>query len=315
MFLLCIFTLLAQMVISLFPAGGMNTELQESGENQQRDDKKVYAGDQCTDQEGDKMIFFDSREHERQQLSAEKDDEIRILKEEKGKLLKLIEELRVQVDDSYVMKKKPHGIAVIINVFSVKGYGKRAGSKIDEENFRAILEFLKYAVKVLSNPTATEIHDQVSKIAEEDHMNHDSFILCGLSHGANDVLLGSDGEAVRISEITRLFDRKSCPSLEGKPKIFFIQTCREIVKDLPCSSMPNEPDYLIAYSTSAGYSSLRSPQHGSVYVNALCKVFRNNAHNHDLLSMLTMVSREVCEISGNMQCPAPVTLLRKKVFF
>lgn len=36
---------------------------------------------------------------------------------------------------------------------------------------------------------------------------------------------GTDGSHITVQYITNLFNGKNCPSLQGKPKLFFIQAC------------------------------------------------------------------------------------------
>ena len=83
-------------------------------------------------------------------------------------------------------------------------------------------------------------------------------------------------------------------------------------------SLPSEADFLFGYATPPGYVSWISPHYGSWYISKLCEVFVNYASKHDLLSMLTTVNRKVSEAytkQGYKQCPAPVILLRKQVWF
>lgn len=60
-----------------------------------------------------------------------------------------------------------------------------------------------------------------------DHYNADMFILFVLSHGCQGNIYGTDVEKVSIEEdITSCFSHENCPTLAGKPKIFFIQACQ-----------------------------------------------------------------------------------------
>ena len=226
------------------------------------------------------------------------------------------------------MKNKPHGVAVIISnsIFhtndpAIDALPTRRGSEIDEKKLCDLWKHFDYDIRVFSNYTAAEINNELLRIAKEDHTNHDSFILCLLSHGAHNIIFGTDGGVVKIDEIAKLFDHNSCPSLAGKPKVIIVQACREIDLEkigngkygyLPCSPIPNEVDFLIAYSTPLGYPSWRSPQHGSVYIEVFCEVLMRNAHDHDLVSILTMVNNEVYKKCN--QCPQPILQLRKKMF-
>ncbi|BFZ17750.1 hypothetical protein BsWGS_20789 [Bradybaena similaris] len=75
---------------------------------------------------------------------------------------------------------------------------------------------------------------------EYDHRNADCFVCAILSHGnetiveaeherlgvRKDILIGADGKAVSTNTVVDLFGDGACPSLIGKPRLFFIQACR-----------------------------------------------------------------------------------------
>ena len=245
------------------------------------------------------------------------------------------------VAEKYPMKKKPHGIAVIVNNYefyttdpSNEALPNRRGSQVDEENLRVTWEYLRYDVQILRNLTASELSRHLMQIAL--HMkeeNCDSFVCCILSHGYLDGVYGTDGKPVKINDIASSFKGISCPALVNKPKLFFIQACRGEDEDKGVAvqadargdkgdalrrSLPSEADFLFGYATPPGNVSWRSPQYGSWYISKLCEVLTDNSHHQDLLSMLTMVNSEVSQAyttKGYKQCPAPVTLLRRQVWF
>ena len=249
------------------------------------------------------------------------------------------------IEDSYQMDKNPHGIAVIINnhIFhstnpTERPMPNRRGSQVDEDKLHFIWKYLLYDVYVLKNCTASELVDELKKIASLNHEKYDSFVCCILSHGCLDGVYGADSKPVNVlKDIVCLFEGRHCPTLAGKPKMFFIQACRgddedqgvflddEIEKDGKydnkdgfCNSLPNDADFLLGYATPPGKVSWRSQQFGTWYISVLHQVFYDCALHRDLLSMLTIVNREVSRAytsQGYKQCPAPVTLLRKQVWF
>ena len=244
------------------------------------------------------------------------------------------------VGEKYPMSKTLHGIAVIINNFefhsTVPGEDplpERRGSHIDEENLRVTWEFLRYDVRIFRNLTTGELTRQLMQIALQNHEKYDSFVCCILSHGYLDSVYGTDSKPVKINDIASLFKGQFCPTLADKPKLFFMQTDRgddedkgipvqKDAKDDPddalCHSLPSEADFLFGYATPPGNVSWRSPRYGSWYISKLCEVFVDYSPQKDLLSMLTIVNHKVSEAytaHGFKQCPAPVTLLRKQVWF
>jgi len=235
--------------------------------------------------------------------------------------------------ERYLMNKRPHGIAVIINnlEFESTGYAdeecNRKGSDVDEKNLCVTWEYLQYDVRIFRNLKASQITHELMQIALQNHKNYDSFVCFILSHGDMDVVVGVDNQAVKISDLANLFKANSCPSLRNKPKLFFIQACRGEYKDRGVrdqkdggiySSLPSDSDFMFSYATPPGNVSWRTPRYGSWYIQSLCDVFVENAPQQDLVTMLLMVNSKVSEIytnEGYKQCPAPVIMLRKQVWF
>ena len=129
--------------------------------------------------------------------------------------------------EKYPMNKTPHGIAVIINNFKFHSFQDRRGSQVDEDNLRVTWEYLQYDVLILRNLTASELTHQLMEIALRSHEKYDSFVCCILSHGSSgDGVYGVDSKTVKINDIACLFKAHFCPTLAGKPKLFFIQSER-----------------------------------------------------------------------------------------
>ena len=59
-----------------------------------------------------------------------------------------------------------------------------------------------------------------------DHKDYDCFVCCILSHGVLSHLYGTNGRLVPIKDLTSVFQTNRCPSLAGKPKLFFLQACQ-----------------------------------------------------------------------------------------
>ncbi|KAK7480059.1 hypothetical protein BaRGS_00028696, partial [Batillaria attramentaria] len=81
--------------------------------------------------------------------------------------------------------------------------------------------------------------------------------------------------------------------------------------------VPNEADFLLAYSTVPGFVSYRDATQGSLFIGKLKELLNKHAHDHDIMDILTMVKHEVGKTPGKdgvMQAPATLTTLRKKVY-
>ena len=85
------------------------------------------------------------------------------------------------------------------------------------------------------------------------------------------------------------------------------------------SALPTEADYIIAYATLPGYVSWRNSEYGSWFIKALTDTMFEAAGKEHFLDILTEVNRRVAEEfqskGRNKQMPAPVTMLRRKLYF
>lgn len=164
----------------------------------------------------------------------------------------------------YPMTSKPKGITLIINneVFhpnpelTQKEKEKeeldiRHGSDKDVQSLEKLFEALDFKVKVERNIGRKRILDILDDISREDHREYDCFVLCLMSHGQDGLFYGADGETVPVESVRDFFNNAKCPSLKGKPKLFFIQACRGrgrekgVVADAPSAQSPQAaPNFL-----------------------------------------------------------------------
>ncbi|KAL7841046.1 hypothetical protein SRHO_G00247370 [Serrasalmus rhombeus] len=155
-----------------------------------------------------------------------------------------------------------------------------------------------------------------------------------LSHGDEGVLFGTDG-AVQLKDLTSLFRGDRCPSLVGKPKLFFIQACRGTDLDAGIEmdsnsdgspvKIPVEADFLYAYSTAPGYYSWRNTMTGSWFIQSLCEMINKYGRELEILHILTRVNHKVAldfESTSNSpifdakkQIPCVVSMLTKEMYF
>ena len=60
-------------------------------------------------------------------------------------------------------------------------------------------------------------------VSDSSHEEYDCFACAILTHGSkDDVLYARDGQ-MKLKEFTSPFHSNNCPSLAGKPKLFFVQ--------------------------------------------------------------------------------------------
>src|SRR5690349_382479 len=125
-----------------------------------------------------------------------------------------------------------------------------------------------------------------------------------MSHGDEDGKIFAADGLFTVQELWSPFVGNNCSSLIGKPKLFFIQSCRGkmtdpgvLLKPRKMSdtvdakrfqeyfAIPTLADLLVMYSTAEGYYSFRNPLDGSWFIQALCDELREN-RNGDLLTIL-----------------------------
>lgn len=209
----------------------------------------------------------------------------------------------------YNMNHVHRGMAIIFNHenFELSSLKARAGTNVDCENLQKTLTYLHFNVKVYKDFTLGQIQKLISEIADQDHTNNDCILIAILSHGELGYIYAKDYQ-YKLDTIGNYFTASRCPSLAGKPKLFFIQACQgdqldggitlrsrtETDSDSSMSyKIPIHADFLIAYSTIPGYYSWRNTTKGSWFMQSLCKEFMTNGKKYDILTLLTFVCQSV----------------------
>ncbi|XP_013412607.1 uncharacterized protein LOC106175244 [Lingula anatina] len=238
------------------------------------------------------------------------------------------------------------GRAVIINNVNFytddnPKYEDRYGTEIDVQRLTKLFEKLHYLVTTYTNRPAWKINKIALDEGQYDHGKYSSFIMVILSHGSKNTVIGSDGAHITYDQIRQPFTTTNCPSLKGKPKMFFISACQSDQSasgspedeaqgssqstrlNAPSVSgasgdPPDDADMILATATTPGKVSWRSTETGTRFVKSLVKVFSAKACEEDLASMLTQVNNEVASMtSGGRSQVSNIQLntLRKKLFF
>ena len=197
--------------------------------------------------------------------------------------------------DRYEMGEGRRGICLVINNVNFLGEDERRGGEIDEKKIAVLFsEELHFKVKVKRNLGGLEILRIAQKIAAKDHSQYSAFVFVIMSHGdKKDAIQGVDGRKAGVEDLMGEFTATNCPTLQNKPKLFFIQACRgqgsdsrkkrlpastdDIVGDsiaimnAPDSTLangvsPREADFLLAFATVPGYKAWRSKIAGSWFI-------------------------------------------------
>merc|ERR1719234_2208348 len=208
----------------------------------------------------------------------------------------------------YNMDNEFRGKAVIFNNMDFEHaeevLGYRSGSKKDADDMEKVLKKLDFDVDKYVDFTSSQIRNKLKRIAEDrEDRNADSdcLLVVVLSHGDEQDSIAAQDKWYPDEDLWNPFLAENCPSLRGKPKLFFLNACRGDKKDkgaetdnrgekkkVKRSKFPNHADFLIARSTVPGYSSWRNPEKGSPFIQALCEVLdpEKGCYDDDLLSLL-----------------------------
>ncbi|NXG71460.1 CASP8 protein, partial [Baryphthengus martii] len=251
-------------------------------------------------------------------------------------LLSYIFSLFLQLVESYEMKNNPHGYCVILNNYIFKNPDEaREGTKKDGEAVKTVFKWLQFETVEHMDLEAKQMYAKVKEYSRKDHSNMDCFVCFIFSHGEKDKLKGVDNEFVNIKDLVSCFSGSKCPSLAGKPKLFFIQACQGSVghpavtvkEDFsghletdatPMTSIPDLSDILVGMATVEDYESYRCTKTGSIYIQCLCDKMKLLCPDHkDLITILTEVNKEVGGrvLNGWKQMPKITSTLRKQLIF
>eukprot|EP00094_Tigriopus_californicus_P009381 TCALIF_09046-PA protein Name:"Similar to CASP2 Caspase-2 (Gallus gallus)" AED:0.11 eAED:0.11 QI:358/1/0.85/1/0.5/0.57/7/0/265 len=212
------------------------------------------------------------------------------------------------------MSSLPKGQCLIIDIEDFKNdlHPRRKGSHVDSTNLAVLFSQLGFQVKVTRNLTYSKLNVEITEFASsEKHVKGSMCIVIFLSHGTNDYLYTADGKKIEREWLLKQFNNEYCEWLQGKPKFFMFQACRGDDFDYGSKSKkvntdetdavpinnesnnfiktPSWEDYLIANATIPGYVAHRNTQRGSWFVECVCQVFMEHAHDTDIRDMLDKV--------------------------
>lgn len=250
--------------------------------------------------------------------------------------------LRTPIDSlDYNMCHKYRGICLILNNENFSPHGitrtltKRVGSHVDADSLENQFAKLGFEVVVRKDMTSSQIKQTLKQVSALDHTENDCFVCFVLTHGDHGNLYSYDGRYA-IDHLFGNFLGDNCPSLVGKPKLFFVQACQgskldpgvvvsvDALDAAHYFKIPTYADFMIAYSTLPGFYSFRNTEKGSWFVRALVQVLHDFHLEHDLLTMMTMVNHRVAYyfssnaatpvLSGLKQVPCITSMLTRRVF-
>merc|ERR1712088_1288396 len=244
----------------------------------------------------------------------------------------------------YNMNHKRRGFAII---FNHKNFDQRLGLKVrngtdtDRDNLEITLKRLDFEVRVYNDCAYKDMERILEELAQSDHSDADCVFVAVLSHGELGILYACD-QPFKPDRLWSHFNAEKCPSLAGKPKLFFVQACQgdqldagvrlkrcaytETDSNAMSYKIPSHADFLIAYSTIPGFYSWRNTTAGSWFIQSVCRVLQEHGTEKDLLSNMTRVARKVAfDFQSNTpgdyamhekkQIPCITSMLTRDVYF
>ncbi|XP_077971471.1 caspase-2-like [Styela clava] len=181
------------------------------------------------------------------------------------------------------------------------------GYKEDVKMLKNMWEEFGCDVIVKKNRNAKDMKMDIYSFAYETLSGKEFFVaVFVLSHGKeNDYIQGEDKNFIHVSEILGRFTNRNV-NLQDVPKLFFFQICRGNesnqgvlytktagVRESP-RKIPQVCDTLVFYPTQKGTTAFVETT-GSWFIQALIKVFQENAQKKHVVDMLTMVNRIMAE--------------------
>ncbi|XP_042639009.1 caspase-2 [Orycteropus afer afer] len=230
---------------------------------------------------------------------------------------------------AYRMEARTRGLALVLSNVRFTGEKDlefRSGGSVDHSTLVTLFTLLGYNVHVLHDQTAQEMQEKLQSFAQlPAHRLTDSCIVALLSHGIEGAIYGVDGKLLQLQEVFRLFNNASCPNLQNKPKMFFVQACRGDETDLGVDQqdgkgqvrspggeksdaggpegllktrLPTRSDMICGYACLRGTAAMRNTKRGSWYVEALARVFSERACDMHVADMLVEVNAVIKQREG-----------------
>ncbi|XP_075862798.1 caspase-2 isoform X2 [Microcebus murinus] len=243
-------------------------------------------------------------------------------------LLTTLSGLQRVLPPAYRLQSRPRGLALVLSNVCFTGEKDlefRSGGDVDHSTLVTLFKLLGYDVHVLHDQTAQEMKEKLRNFAQlPAHRVTDSCIVALLSHGVEGAIYGVDGKLLQLQEVFRLFDNANCPSLQNKPKMFFIQACRGDETDRGVDQqdgknhaespgceesdagkeellrirLPTRSDMICGYACLKGTAAMRNTKRGSWYIEALTQVFSERACDMHVADMLVKVNALIKEREG-----------------
>ena len=177
----------------------------------------------------------------------------------------------------------------------------RHGSEKDVESLTKLFEEMCFGVECFINQTKAELNNSIDKIKKTSFEKINSLFFFIMSHGTGKAIMTKDKKIKKIEDFIQPFKGKR--SLNGKPKLFFIQSvdpflltafynknqlmtngCCYNILDGIRKRASTYPDLLMVHSSLV--QNLNDQDFGCWFIQNLCDVIRiHNQTEHLLIIM------------------------------
>lgn len=198
-----------------------------------------------------------------------------------------------------------------------------SASKVDLENMRRLCEGLGYDATIAKS---CDIQAESQNFLRHLPSKVDSCIVYLSTYAKRGEFFASDGSSTYQKDFFRSIINEK--ALAGIPKLFIVQACREgasfsfcsfrksaklaAIKERECQahlnflqSLPYAEDTCVLYSITPGYYTWsKEENHGSWFVQTICKTFAKYAHlpSGDLENLIAVSHKKLGKIFANQSC-------------
>lgn len=213
----------------------------------------------------------------------------------------------------------------------------REGAEVDREALRHTFAMLGFDVLCFDDLCHQEINNELRRVASQNHENRDCVAVVVLSHCGKGGQLCARDRDYPASQLWEPFTPRRCPSLEGKPRLFFIQASKgpgldlgvnisNIILDSSTDGRDSFANILVSFSAFEGVSPNLDTPTVSRFVQTLRDELEAHRTTKDLVSLLTDVNRIVAQQvrlrtdrerlqKGGLFQPCFISTLMRRVYF
>lgn len=111
---------------------------------------------------------------------------------------------------------RPRGICLLIN--------NVPSLAMEEKQLKDLFEYLSFDVQIRRGLKRGKMYKVAEEFAKKDHSHFDSFVVIVMSIcGQDSEMCSVDGKNVSLEHIMSEFTATGCETLQGRPKLFFVQ--------------------------------------------------------------------------------------------